>query len=50
VELAPGTHTLVVRAVDSAAQIEPEDLHSVWNFKGYCSNAWHRVAITVDAR
>ncbi|HEX9668700.1 MAG TPA: hypothetical protein VGC93_04370, partial [Thermoanaerobaculia bacterium] len=46
VELAPGTHSLVVRALDSAAQLQPERLESVWNAKGYANNAWHRVSVT----
>ena len=32
-----------VRAWDSAANTQPEDPESVWNFKGYMNNAWHRV-------
>ncbi|HEX5758157.1 MAG TPA: molybdopterin-dependent oxidoreductase [Thermoanaerobaculia bacterium] len=46
VELPPGTHTLVVRALDAAAQLQPERLESVWNAKGYANNAWHRVTVT----
>jgi sulfite oxidase len=46
VELPPGRHTLVVRALDSAAQLQPERLESVWNVKGYANNAWHRVTVT----
>ncbi len=32
-----------VRAWDSATNTQPEDPESVWNFKGYMNNAWHRV-------
>ncbi len=46
VELQPGRHTLVARALDSAAQLQPERLESVWNAKGYANNAWHRVTVT----
>ena len=34
---------ICVRAWDSAANTQPEDPKSVWNFKGYMNNAWHRV-------
>lgn len=46
VALRPGRHTLVVRALDSAAQLQPERLESVWNVKGYANNAWHRIGVT----
>ena len=46
-ELGQGQHELVVRAWDSAANSQPETIASVWNFKGYVNNAWHRVAITL---
>jgi sulfite oxidase len=47
VHLSPGEHELIVRAWDSAAQTQPEDLETVWNVKGYVNNAWHRVRIKV---
>ncbi len=47
-DLAPGQHELVVRAWDSAANSQPETIASVWNFKGYVNNAWHRVVVTVE--
>ncbi|MDX2138895.1 MAG: sulfite oxidase [Chloroflexota bacterium] len=47
VQLAPGQHMLVVRAWDSAAQTQPEQIATVWNIKGYMNNAWHRVPIVV---
>lgn len=46
-DLPPGTHELVVRAWDSAANSQPETIASVWNFKGYVNNAWHRIKITL---
>lgn len=46
-ELPPGTHELVVRAWDTAANSQPETIASTWNFKGYVNNAWHRVKITL---
>ncbi len=46
-ELLAGDHTLVVRATDSAANSQPERVESVWNYKGYANNAWHRVPVRV---
>ena len=46
-DLPPGTHGLVVRAWDSAANSQPETIASTWNFKGYVNNAWHRIRITL---
>ena len=47
-ELAAGEHELVVRAVDAAGEGQPADPAAGWNVKGYLSNAWHRVAVTVQ--
>ncbi len=46
--LTEGTHEIVVRAWDSAGQTQPSDAAHVWNFKGYLSAAWHRVAVRVE--
>ncbi|HET6595903.1 MAG TPA: molybdopterin-dependent oxidoreductase [Anaerolineales bacterium] len=45
--LSPGNYQLVVRAMDTAANTQPQDISQVWNFKGYMNNAWHRVNIEV---
>lgn len=47
-DLPPGEHELVVRAWDSAGSSQPEAIASVWNFKGYVNNAWHRIQITTE--
>lgn len=47
VDLAPGVHTLVVRAFDAEGAGQPSELAEVWNVKGYANNAWHRVTVTV---
>jgi len=47
VNLKPGKYQFVVRAMDSAANTQPQDVAQVWNFKGYMNNAWHRVNIEV---
>ncbi len=46
--LTPGEHQLAVRAVDSAANTQPENARSIWNFKGYTNNAWHRVTVMAE--
>ncbi len=46
-QFGPGRHQIVVRAVDSAADTQPEDASSIWNFKGYVNNAWHKVTVNV---
>lgn len=45
-QLAPGTHTLVVRATDGTGAEQPAQLQDVWNVKGYLNNAWHRIVVT----
>jgi sulfite oxidase len=44
--LTPGPYEIMVRAWDSAGECQPEKVESVWNFKGYMNNAWHRVRVT----
>jgi sulfite oxidase len=46
VDLSPGLHVLIVRAVDGAGQMQPERPEPIWNFAGYLSTAWHRIAVT----
>lgn len=43
VDLGAGPHALVVRAVDSAGNRQPQEVP--WNLKGYMYNAWHRVPV-----
>lgn len=45
VRVAPGAHTLVVRAADSSGATQPPSADHIWNFKGYMNNAWHRVGV-----
>ena len=47
VDLTPGLHVLVVRAVDGAGQMQPERPEAIWNFAGYLSTAWHRITVRV---
>lgn len=48
-DLAAGEHQLIARAWDSAGHTQPEDASSIWNFKGYMNNAWHRVQFAVGS-
>ncbi|HZF10061.1 MAG TPA: sulfite oxidase [Thermoanaerobaculia bacterium] len=43
--LVPGDYEIMVRAWDDAGNGQPETVASVWNFKGYMNNAWHRVRV-----
>lgn len=44
----PGPLELVVRARDALGNEQPAEASSVWNFKGYLNNAWHRVTVAID--
>ncbi len=46
--LPAGRHELVVRARDVTGDIQPADIASQWNVKGYMNTAWQRVAVTVS--
>lgn len=46
-DLPPGRHEIAVRAVDSAANTQPERPTDVWNPKGYVNNSWHRIRVVV---
>ncbi|MDQ4128699.1 MAG: molybdopterin-dependent oxidoreductase, partial [Actinomycetota bacterium] len=46
-ELGPGEHRIVARALDSSAATQPATAAEVWNFKGYANNSWHGVRVTV---
>ena len=41
-----GEREVVVRAWDSAANTQPEEVATVWNPRGYMNNAWHRRRFT----
>lgn len=45
--LPAGEHQISVRAWDTAGRTQPEDVSSLWNFKGYANNAWHRVQVSL---
>lgn len=45
VELKPGENEIIARGWDCATNTQPEEPGKIWNFKGYMSNAWHRVTV-----
>ncbi|MDB5058170.1 MAG: Sulfite oxidase [Chloroflexi bacterium] len=45
--LPSGSHQLVARAYDEAANTQPEQAAPLWNFAGYMNNAWHRITVNV---
>jgi len=42
---APGRGEVVVKAVDSSYNVQPEGLAGVWNVRGVLNNVWHRVPV-----
>lgn len=46
VKVTPKTKELIVRAGDSAGDVQPKSVK--WNMKGYMYNAWHRVPVSVS--
>ncbi len=47
IDLGPGEHRVVARAVDSSASTQPAAAGEVWNFKGYANNSWHGVGVVL---
>ncbi len=47
VELKAGVNEIIVRAFDSSANTQPENVAPLWNFKGYMNNGWHRIKVNV---
>jgi sulfite oxidase len=45
--LPPGPAEVIVRAWDSAGNVQPESAAQVWNPKGYANNSWARLRFTV---
>lgn len=49
VHLERGRREIAVRAWDTAGQTQPARAEELWNFKGYCCAAWHRVGVEVGS-
>jgi sulfite oxidase len=45
--LPPGPAEVIVRAWDSAGNVQPESAAQLWNPKGYANNSWARLRFTV---
>ncbi|CAN8269790.1 unnamed protein product [Cochlearia groenlandica] len=39
------TTEVTVKAVDSAANVQPENVETVWNLRGVLNTSWHRVLV-----
>ncbi|XP_010485345.1 PREDICTED: sulfite oxidase isoform X2 [Camelina sativa] len=39
------TTEVIAKAVDSAANVQPENVESVWNLRGVLNTSWHRVLL-----
>lgn len=44
---APQSTEIVVKAVDSAANVQPENVQEIWNLRGILNTSWHRVQVRV---
>ncbi|CAK7328306.1 unnamed protein product [Dovyalis caffra] len=38
---------IVAKAVDSAANVQPENVQEIWNLRGILNTSWHRVQVRV---
>jgi len=43
-EIRPPTD-IIVKAVDSAANVQPEKVETIWNLRGVLNNSWHVVHV-----
>ena len=41
--------TVVCKATDASYNVQPDSLDGIWNLRGINNNAWHRVAMPVNA-
>ncbi|KAI5081504.1 hypothetical protein GOP47_0004687 [Adiantum capillus-veneris] len=38
---------ILAKAVDSAANVQPESVESIWNLRGVLNNSWHKVHVNI---
>lgn len=38
---------IIAKAVDTAANVQPENVDSIWNLRGVLNTSWHRVRVHV---
>ncbi|KAM7280380.1 hypothetical protein ACFE04_007514 [Oxalis oulophora] len=43
----PHSTEVVAKAVDSAANVQPESVEDIWNLRGILNTSWHRVQVRV---
>ncbi|XP_015571180.1 sulfite oxidase isoform X2 [Ricinus communis] len=43
----PHSTKIVAKAVDSAANVQPESVEDIWNLRGILNTSWHRVQVRV---
>ncbi|KAF5961578.1 hypothetical protein HYC85_002787 [Camellia sinensis] len=43
----PMTAEIVAKAVDTAANVQPENVETIWNLRGILNTSWHRVCVRV---
>ncbi|XP_022750471.1 sulfite oxidase-like [Durio zibethinus] len=43
----PKSTEIVAKAVDSAANVQPEKVQDIWNLRGILNTSWHRVHVLV---
>ncbi|KAA8530102.1 hypothetical protein F0562_004811 [Nyssa sinensis] len=43
----PQTAEIVAKAVDTAANVQPENVENIWNLRGILNTSWHRVHVRV---
>uniref|UniRef100_H2ZCZ5 Sulfite oxidase n=1 Tax=Ciona savignyi TaxID=51511 RepID=H2ZCZ5_CIOSA len=48
VPVAAGKVEIICKAIDSANNCQPEWIGPIWNLRGFLTNAWHRVNVTVE--
>lgn len=41
----PGSIEVMVRAMDSSQNSQPQSVESIWNERGLVNNAWHRISL-----
>ncbi|KAF9666235.1 hypothetical protein SADUNF_Sadunf16G0208500 [Salix dunnii] len=46
----PRSTEIVVKAVDSAANVQPENVQEIWNLRGILNTSWHRVQVRMLER
>ncbi|CBI21356.3 hypothetical protein AAG906_023415 [Vitis piasezkii] len=44
---APHSTEIVAKAVDTAANVQPESVEEIWNLRGVLNTSWHKVQVRV---